>query len=139
MTDPIDTVLEKLAKDVEMAVHALYRGDVRQETANARTGHLVRDAAARLRTSAPPATVVTQDGAVSPLTPASRPSIAGTALGWTDAEGEAVMKCVTAWLPMGPPKTAAPDSKCIAAGREMVPTWSERELARGAVRKLNPA
>lgn len=139
MTDQIDAVLEKLAKEVEMAVHALYRGDVRQETANARTGHLIRDAAAQLRTSTPAVTVVTKDGAVSPLTPASRPSIAGAALGWTDAEGEAVMKCVTAWLAMGSPATAAPESKCISAGREMVPTWRERELARGAVRKLNPA
>jgi len=138
MTDQIDALLEKLARDVETAVHALYRGDVRQETASARTGHLVREAAAQLRGSATPV-VVSADGAVSPRTPASRPSIAGAAFGWTDAEGEAVMKCVTAWLPMGPPSSAAPDSKCIAAGREMVPTWRERELARGAVRKLNPA
>ncbi|MHB1313264.1 MAG: hypothetical protein ACYC3L_14710 [Gemmatimonadaceae bacterium] len=137
MTDQVDKVLEQLARDVETAVHALYRGDVRQETANARTGHLVRDAAALLRGHVP-AVVETQDGAVSPRTPASRPSVAGAALGWTDAEGEAVMKCVTAWLPMGAPSTAAPESKCIAAGREMVPTWKERELARGAVRKLNP-
>ena len=142
MRDDIDTVLEKLARDVEMAVHALYRGDVRQDTANARTGHFVRDAAAQLRASGPPAPApapVSEDGAVSPRTPASRPSIAGAAVGWSDAEGEAVMKCITAWLPMGAPSSAAPESKCIASGREMVPTWKERELARGAVRKLNPA
>jgi hypothetical protein len=147
MADQLEAVLEKLAKEVEMAVHALYRGEVRQATAKARTGHLIRDAVESLRGSSPalPTTtppvappVHSTDGAVSPRTPASRPSIAGAAVGWSDEEGEAVMKCITAWLPMGAPSQAPPDSKCIPSGREMVPTWRERELARGAVRKLNP-
>ena len=33
----IDPILEKLARDVEAAVHAMYRGEVRQLTARART------------------------------------------------------------------------------------------------------
>ncbi len=139
MPDQVDAVLERLARDVELAVHALYRGEVRQATAKARTGHLVRDAALALRGGTPPSSPTLHDGAPSPRTPATRPSIAGAAVGWTDEEGEAVMKCITAWLPMGPPSSAAPDSVCIAAGRAMIPSWRERELARGAVRKLNPA
>ena len=38
----IDRILEKLAKDVEAAVHAMYRGEVRQLTARARTDAIVR-------------------------------------------------------------------------------------------------
>ena len=143
MAQEIDEVLEKLARDVEVAVHALYRGEVRTATAKARTDHLVRDAVNALRAAqsaapaapAAPAAAVDDLGAVSPRPPASRPSVAGAAIGWTTEEGEAVMKCVTAWLPMGAPSTAAPDSKCIASGREMVPSWGERERARLALRK----
>ena len=44
----VDHVLEKLAKDVENAVHALYRGEVRQQTARTRTGTFVREAHAAI-------------------------------------------------------------------------------------------
>jgi hypothetical protein len=60
----------------------------------------------------------------------------GIDLGWTREEGEVVMKCVMAWMPMGSPSSATPDSKCIAAGREMVPTWGDRERARAALKKV---
>lgn len=138
MAKDIDHVLDKLAREVEVAVHALYRGDVRPATAKARTSHLVRDAALALRALSPVNPALEELGAVSPRPPASAPSVAGAALGWTPEDGEAVMKCVTAWLPMGPPSSAAPDSKCIASGREMVPSWGERERARAALRKLTP-
>ena len=65
--------------------------------------------------------------------------IAGGALGWTKEEGEAVMKCINAWLPMGPPRDAAPESKCIPAARELSPTWAQRERAREAVRRTATA
>ncbi|MEK7240889.1 MAG: hypothetical protein AAB224_09910 [Gemmatimonadota bacterium] len=139
MSDAIDEVLDKLAKDVELAVHALYRGEVRQATAKARTGHLVRDAASALRARAATSAVPDPSGTASARHPATAPSVAGAALGWTREDGEAVMKCVTAWLPMGSPASAAPDSKCISSGREMVPTWGERERARAALRKLTPS
>ena len=139
MSDAIDEVLDKLAKDVELAVHALYRGEVRQATAKARTGHLVRDAVSALRARSATSAVPDPSGTSSARHPATAPSVAGAALGWTSEDGEAVMKCVTAWLPMGPPASAAPDSKCIPSGREMVPTWGERERARAALRKLTPS
>ena len=44
---------------------------------------------------------------------------------------------ITAWLPMGNPRDAAPDSKCIAAMRELTPTWGQREKAREAIRRIS--
>jgi hypothetical protein len=129
----IDRILEKLAKDVEAAVHAMYRGEVRQLTARARTDSIVRDAKAALQVaaSAPAAGA----GMPSPRPSVAAPVVAGGALGWTKDEGEAVMKCINAWLPMGSPRDAAPDSKCIPAARELSPTWVQRESAREAVRR----
>jgi hypothetical protein len=134
MADPVDEVLEKLARNVEAAVHSLYRGDLRQATAKARTGHLIREAAEALRGSAA-AAAPAPTAALAGGRP-SAPTVAGAVVGWSRAEGEAVMKCVTAWLPMGAPASATPESKCISSGREMVPTWGERELARSALRKV---
>lgn len=132
MADVIEDVLGRLAREVEQAVHALYRGDVRQATAKARTGHLVREAldALRAQGAAPSAPRTGSFPAAAP------PSVAGSGVGWTRDEGEAVMKCVTAWLPMGSPASATPESKCVAAGREMTPTWGERERARAALRRI---
>jgi hypothetical protein len=140
MADEIEQVLDKLVKNVEASVHALYRGDMRQETAKARTGGLAREAAEAIRAHLGAASgVPTPPSAPSAPGPVGRPSAPttiGTLIGWTREEGEAVMKCVTAWQPMGSPASATPDSKCIAAGREMVPTWGERERARGALKKI---
>lgn len=140
MADEIDEVIDKLAKDVETTVHAMYRGEVRQQTVQVRTVNLVRDAvtALRARSADGPAAGGPGAGAESQRTPATSPSVAGAAVGWTREDGEAVMKCITAWLPMGAPRSAPADSKCIASGREMVPSWGERERARAALRKLTP-
>jgi hypothetical protein len=132
----IDRILEKLAKDVEAAVHAMYRGEVRQLTARARTDAIVREAKGAMQAAA--------GAGAAPAMPSPRPSvaapaIAGGALGWSKDEGEAVMKCINAWLPMGPPRDAAPDSKCISAARELTPTWAQRERAREAVRRTATA
>jgi hypothetical protein len=143
MAQDIDRVLEKLAKDVESAVHALYRGEVRQATAKARTDHLVDDAKAALAAmaldeSAPPprrpsrATPIS----VSPRPGVSAPSTAGASVGWTNDDSDAVLRCINAWLPVGGPASTAPDTKCIAAGKMLIPTWGERERARAAVRRI---
>lgn len=135
----LDRVLEKLAKDVENAVHALYRGEVRQQTSRARTGAIIREAQAAIQQA-----VKDAGGAVSAAStmPSPRPSVAGIAavgesVGWSREEGEAVLKCITAWLPMGPPKSALADSKCVSAMRELTPTWGEREKAREAVKRVS--
>jgi hypothetical protein len=144
MPQEVDRILEKLAKDVEAAVHALYRGEVRQATAKARTGHLLTSARTALAdaiagTAAPapnqslrPATPV----ASSPRPSVAAPMVAGGALGWDKAEGDAVLRCITAWLPMGGPASTPADTKCIPAGKMLVPTWGEREQAREAVRRV---
>ncbi len=140
MADEIIDVLGRLATQVEASVHALYRGEVRSETAKSRSGIFVREAAELIR-----AQVVAGGGAASPppasapRTSSAAPLAPGATVGWTRDEGEAVMRCVTAWLPMGAPSTAMPESKCIAAGREMTPTWGQRETARAALRKLTSA
>lgn len=139
----IDQILNKLAKDVEAAVHALYRGEVKQSTAKARTSHVLSDARTALRaavdgvTVAVPAPAGTGDQvAVSPRTSSHAPSVAGKELGWSNEDSDAVLKCIMSWLPVGAPASTAPDTKCIAAGRMLVPTWAERERARESVRRI---
>jgi hypothetical protein len=138
----LDRVLEKLAKDVESAVHALYRGEVRQQTSRLRTGAVLREAQAAIQQALKDASGAAS-GAAGPATASSpRPSVAGVAavgesVGWTREEGEAVLRCITAWLPMGPPKDAPADSKCISAMRELTPTWGQREKAREAVKRVS--
>ncbi len=145
MASDIDQILEKLAKDVEAAVHSLYRGEMRQNTAKARTGHLVQDARAKVANAlGAAADAVAGGGAVrrptpvatSPRPSASAPMIAGAAYGWTKEDSDAVMRCINAWLPMGGPNSTAPDTLCIAPGKMLIPTWGERERARDAVKRL---
>jgi hypothetical protein len=123
----LNSIIEKLVKDVELSVHAMYRGDVRQNTARARTDTHRRAAYEALRP-------LVGDGRQAPATAAS-PAGAGAAL--TDDEATAIMRCIMAWLPMGAPNAAAPESRCVAAARELFPTWGERELARQAVKRVH--
>ena len=157
MSNDVDKILEKLAKDVELAVHALYRGEMRSETAKVRTGHLVQGAKVALSTAmggaggvpAPRvsgASTAMPDSGIPQLAPARifspRPSvvapvIAGESLGWTQDESDAVLRCISAWLPLGGPSSTAPDTKCIAAGKMLVPSWGERTQALDAVRRIS--
>lgn len=115
-------IIDKLARDVEAAVHALYRGDVRQNTAKARTEvhrKAARDAVAQL-----------VGNGTAPSAPAGpAPTLAAE-------EIEALTRCIMAWLPMGAPNAATDDSRCVPAGRELMPSWGEREKARQAARRL---
>lgn len=124
--EQLNAVIEKLVKDVELAVHAMYRGDVRQNTARARTDGHRRTAYEALRPliagSAPAAAPGGQSPGGARLTP---------------EESSAITRCIMAWLPMGSPSAAAPDSRCIAASRELIPTWGERDRAHQAVKRLH--
>ena len=135
----IDRVLEKLARDVESAVHALYRGEVRQGTAKVRTDGFVREAGVSVRRAgaAMAAGGPEQSPMPSPRPSVAAPMVAGSAAGLVREEGEAVLKCITAWLPTGPPATTDPAGKCIAAMRELTPTWGQREKALAAVRRIS--
>jgi hypothetical protein len=143
MPDNIDEILAKLAKDVENAVHSLYRGEMKQHTAKARAGQYVLEAQSKVA-DAIGAAAAAVSGAVAGGTPVatsprpsvSAPAVAGAAQGWTQDESDAVLKCINAWLPMGGPTTTSPDSLCIAPGKMLIPTWGERERARDAVKKL---
>jgi hypothetical protein len=145
MADNIDQILAKLAKDVENAVHALYRGEMKQGTAQGRTGRYVQEAQAKVAEAIGIATdaVAGADGrgsvrlAVSPRPSVSAaPAIAGAALGWSVEDSSAVIKCINAWLPMGGPQSTPPETLCIAPGKMLIPTWGERERAREAVRRI---
>ena len=122
--EQLNSVIDKLVKDVELAVHAMYRGDVRQNTAKARTEGHRRAAYDALRPLIANGTA-----------PAPAPTAGTGAL--TDEEATAIARCVMAWLPMGAPNAAAPDSRCVAAARELFPTWGERERARQAIKRLH--
>ena len=160
--DAVDRVLDKLIRDVEQAVHALYRGDVRQQTAKARTdGHrsaarkalqdLLAGAVAPTHGALPVASPIASPiganfgarppspvhAGVGPADPfAARPSSVPGAAGLTPDEATAITKCVMAWLPMGPPNSVPPDSRCVPAAKELAPSWQIRELAREAIRRL---
>ena len=141
-----DRLLEKLVKEVEAAVHALYRGEVRQQTAQTRSGSILREAKVAMQAlidsggganANAGAQARPSAGIASPRPSAAAPIVSGGAAGLTREEGEAVQKCITAWLPMGNPRDAAPDSKCIAAMRELTPTWGQREKAREAIKRIS--
>jgi hypothetical protein len=118
----IDAVLDKLARDVESSIHAFYRGDVRQHTQRIKTDTFLREARAAL------APLLGTGGAA----PAA--SSAGSPL--SPDEITAATRCVMAWMPMGSPTTALPESRCISGAKEMAPTWGEREKARAALKHL---
>lgn len=125
----LNHIIEKLVKDVELSVHAMYRGDVRQNTARARTDTHRRAAYEALRP------LISNGSPTGAALPNGAPASGNAAL--TAAEATAIMRCISAWLPMGAPSAAAPDSRCIAAARELFPTWGERELARQAVKRVH--
>ena len=120
----LNSIIEKLVKDVELAVHAMYRGDVRQNTAKVRTDGHRRTAYDALRP------LINQDAATPEPSPGS-----GAAL--TDEDAASMMRCIMGWLPMGAPNAAAPDSRCVAAARELFPTWGDRERARLALKRIH--
>lgn len=121
----LNSIIEKLVKDVELAVHAMYRGDVRQNTAKVRTDGHRRAAYEALRPLIAPA----------PAQAATVSAGKGATLSADDAT--AITRCVMAWLPMGAPNAVGSDSRCVAAARELFPTWGDRERAREAVKRLH--
>ena len=122
----LDQVLDKLARDVEASIHAFYRGDLRQNTQRVKTDTFVREARQALL---PLVTGTPTAVAAATATPG------GFSLGADEVA--AATRCIMAWMPMGAPNTASPESRCVPAAREMLPTWGEREKARLAVKRLN--
>lgn len=121
----LEQVLDKLIRDVEASVHAFYRGDVRQHTQRIKTDSF--------RNTARDALLPYVGGSGAP---SAGEAAAPVASGLSGDDVVAATRCVMAWMPMGAPTTASPESRCVPAAREMTPTWGEREKARLALKRL---
>jgi hypothetical protein len=134
LEDRLEEVIRNLVRDVAAGVHAMYRGDIRQQTAQVRMSAFVaqaREALLPLITGAgnPPAGVQPMSvGTLRPPTSTSGPL--------TAEEAAAITRCVMAWGPMGIPSDATSDSRCVPGAKEMVPSWGDREKAREAIRRV---
>lgn len=133
----LDSILEKLVKDVELGVHAIYRGDARQETMRLRTDEYRKAARAALAPLVGAATAGPSGPGQSTHTPI--PHLALGAFGLAPDEAAALTKCIMAWLPVGPPSATQPGTRCLPAGKELVPSWGEREKAREGIKRLAAA
>ncbi len=137
LEDKLDEVIKNLVRDVAAGVHAMYRGDIRQQTAQTRMNGFVTQAREALMPL-----LAAARGGMPPLQPTSvgrfqlppSPTSAGGSL--TAEELAAITRCIMAWGPMGSPSEATPDSKCAPGAKELAPTWGEREKARDAIRRL---
>jgi hypothetical protein len=135
LEDRLEEVIKNLVRDVAAGVHAMYRGDIRQQTAQMRMSAFVtqaRDALLPLIGGA--------GGGISGAQPTSvgsfRPPASGASANIAAEEAAAITRCVMAWGPMGNPSEATPDSRCVPGAKELVPSWGDREKAREAIRRL---
>jgi hypothetical protein len=135
LEDKLEEVIKNLVRDVAAGVHAMYRGDIRQQTAQVRMSGFVaqaRDALLPLLAGSSgemSAMQPTSVGSLQPPAPRSSDSL-------TAEEAAAITRCIMAWGPMGNPSEAASDSRCAPGAKELVPSWGDREKAREALRRL---
>jgi hypothetical protein len=134
LEDRLEEVIKNLVRDVAAGVHAMYRGDIRQQTAQVRMNGFVTQA----REALLPLLSAAASGGRSSVHPTSvgsfQPPVGSGAL--TADESAAITRCIMAWGPMGSPSEAAPDSRCAPGAKELVPSWGDREKAREALRRL---
>lgn len=138
----IDRILDQLVRDVETTIHASLGNEEKRAVARLRLEQLVHQArraievAATARVAETTGPTRTAPRVSSPRPAVSAPMVAGAAFGWTDEDSDAVLKCITSWLPVAGPLSTPADSKCIAAGKLLIPTWAERERAREALKRI---
>ena len=130
----LEEILDQLVRNVEASVHAFYRGDHRQNTVQMKSDQhrkAARDALLPLLGSA--------DASSTPRYGMTLGQLGGGASGnaalLAPDEIAAITRCIMAWLPMGVPTDASPQSRCIPAAKELAPSWGEREKARGALKR----
>ncbi len=131
--DKLEEVIKALVRDVAAGVHAMYRGDIRQQTAQVRLSAFIAQAREALLP------LLAGGGGTSGLQPTSVGTLQPPARGsdsLSTEEAAAITRCVMAWGPMGNPAEATPDSRCVPGAKELVPSWGDRERAREAVRRL---
>jgi hypothetical protein len=132
LEDQLEEVIKNLVRDVAGGVHAMYRGEIRQQTVQVRMSAFVaqaREALLPLLTGGARGMPPTSVGSLQP--PVAR---ASESLSAEDAA--AITRCIMAWGPMGNPSEATPDSRCVPGAKELVPTWGDREKAREAIRRV---
>jgi hypothetical protein len=125
----LEEILDRLVHEVESSVHAFYRGDHQQHTVKSRSDHHrneARDALLPLLAGGmrPGSTLGVMGGGSS-----------GNAALLAPDEVAAITRCIMGWLPMGVPSDASPQSRCVAAAKELLPSWGEREKARLALKR----
>jgi hypothetical protein len=129
----LDEILDSLVKNVEGAVHAFYRGDHKQNTSQVKSD--------QFRKVAREALLSMLGGSMTPRPGSTLGALGGGSSGNASLleadEIAAITRCIMGWLPMGAPSAAAPESRCVAASRELFPTWGDRERARQAVKRLH--
>ena len=128
LEDKLEEVIRNLVRDVAAGVHAMYRGDIRQQTAQVRMSAFVQQAREALLPLLGGNAGPTSVGTLQP------PARGSGALSSEDAA--AITRCVMAWGPMGNPSQATPESQCVPGAKELVPSWGDREKAREAVRRI---
>lgn len=134
LEDKLEEIIKNLVRDVAAGVHAMYRGDIRQQTAQVRLGAFVtqaREALLPLLTGGGRRVSGGVSLAVGSLQP---PVQSGGSL--SAEEAAAITRCVMSWGPMGNPAEATPESKCVPGAKELAPSWGDREKAREAIRRL---
>ena len=136
LAQQLDDILDQLVRNVEASVHAFYRGEHRQNTVQTKSDQhrkAARDALLPLLGSG---------GSVA----APRPGMtlgqmgggaSGDAGMLAPDEIAAITRCIMAWLPMGTPSDASPQSRCIPAAKELAPSWGEREKARSSLKRAS--
>jgi hypothetical protein len=134
LEDKLEEVIKNLVRDVAAGVHAMYRGDIRQQTAQMRMSAFVTQAREALRPL-----LGGPSGGGAAMNPMSvgllQPPTSGAGP-LTAEEAAAITRCIMAWGPMGNPSEATPDSRCVPGAKELVPGWGDREKAREALRRL---
>jgi hypothetical protein len=127
----LDEILDQLVKSVEGSVHSFYRGDVKQNTGQIRSD--------QFRKLARESLLGMLGGTMTPR-PGTTLGAMGGGSGGNAAmleadEVAAITRCIMGWLPMGAPNVASPQSRCVAAAKELLPSWGEREKARTALKR----
>ncbi len=125
-TQQLEQILDKLVHDVEAGVHAMYRGDVRQQTLKSKSESYRREARDLLL----PLVGV-------PSLPRGVPTVSAQGAALAPDEVASIMRCIMAWMPMGVPTQASPQSRCVPAAKELMPSWGERERARLAMKRVS--
>jgi hypothetical protein len=135
LEDKVEEIIKNLVRDVAAGVHAMYRGDIRQQTAQVRMNAFVTQAREALLPL-----LAASSGGLASLQPTSvgafQPPVSASSGALSADEAAAITRCIMAWGPMGNPSEAAPDSKCAPGAKELVPSWGDREKAREALRRL---